>query len=79
MKQHLFVRIMNVVEEHDDYFIQKRNATGTLGLSCLQKVAAAFKMIAYEVLAVAMDDYVRVGVYCSTMFEKVYCCYCQSI
>jgi hypothetical protein len=79
MKQHLFVRIMNVVEEHDDYFIQKRNAAGTLGLSCLQKVAAAFKMIAYEVLAVAMDDYVCVGVYCSTMFEKVYCCCCQSI
>jgi hypothetical protein len=63
MKQHLFVRIMNVVEEHDDYFIQKRNAAGTLGLSCLQKVATAFKMIAYEVLAVAMDDYVCVLLY----------------
>jgi hypothetical protein len=52
---------MNTVEKHDDYFIQKRNATGTLGLSCLQKVAAAFKMIAYGVAADATNDYVRVG------------------
>jgi hypothetical protein len=35
MRRHVFVRIMNMVEEHDDYFIQKRNAAGTLGLSCL--------------------------------------------
>jgi hypothetical protein len=36
MRRHLFIRIMNVVEEHDDYFVQKRNAAGTLGLSYLQ-------------------------------------------
>jgi hypothetical protein len=41
MSRHVFVRIMNAIEEHDDYFIHKRNTTGTLGLSCLQKVAAA--------------------------------------
>jgi hypothetical protein len=42
---------MNDVEEHDDYFVQKRNATSTLRLSCLQKVTTAFKMIAYGVAA----------------------------
>jgi hypothetical protein len=51
---------MNDVEEHDDYFIQKRNVAGTLGLSCLQKVAAAFRMIPYGVAADATDDYVRI-------------------
>jgi hypothetical protein len=51
---------MNVVEEQDDYFDQKRNVAGVLGLSCLQKVVAAFKMIAYGVPAYAMDDYVHV-------------------
>jgi hypothetical protein len=61
MRRHLFVRIMNVVEEHDDYFVQKMNAAGTLGLSCLQKVATAFKMIASRVAVDATDDYVRVG------------------
>jgi hypothetical protein len=51
---------MNVVEEYDDYFVQKRNAAGTLGLSYLQKVAAAFKMLAYRVAADAIDNYVCV-------------------
>ena len=57
----MFVRIMNVVEEHNDYFVQKRNAAGTLGLSCLQKLVAAFRMIAYGVAADATDDYVRIS------------------
>jgi hypothetical protein len=61
MRRHLFVHILNAVEEHDDYFVQKRNAYGTLGLSCLQKVVVAFKMITYGVLADATDDYVHVG------------------
>jgi len=52
---------MNAVEEHDDYFVQKRNAASTLGLSCLQKVVAAFRMIAYGVAADATDDYVRIS------------------
>jgi hypothetical protein len=58
MRQHLVVHIMNVVEEYDDYFIQKRNAAGMFGLCCLQKVVTIFKMIAYGVPADAMDDYV---------------------
>jgi hypothetical protein len=61
MRRHLFLRIMNVVEEHDNYFIQKRNAAGVLGLSCLEKVVVAFKMIAYGVPTYATDDYVCVG------------------
>lgn len=61
MRRHVFVRIMNAVEEYDDYFVQKRNAAGTLGLSCLQKVVAAFRMLAYGVAADAMDDYIRIG------------------
>ena len=40
---------------------KKRNATSTLGLSCLHKVVATFRMIAYGVAADAMDDYVRIG------------------
>jgi hypothetical protein len=52
---------MNTVEEHDDYFVQKRNATDVLGLYCLQKVAATFKMIPYGVSADVAYDYVRVG------------------
>jgi hypothetical protein len=52
---------MNVVEQHSDYFMQKRNAAGVLGLSCLQKVVAAFRILAYEVSADALDEYIRIG------------------
>jgi hypothetical protein len=52
---------MNAIEEHDDYFVQKRNAAGILGLSCLQKVVATFWMIAYGVTADATDNYIRIG------------------
>ena len=61
MRRPVFLRIMNVVEEHDDYFVQKRNAAGVLGLSCLQKVVAAFRMLAYGVPADALDEYIRIG------------------
>ena len=40
---------------------KKRNAAGTLGLSSLQKITAAFRMLAYGVATDAMDDYVRIG------------------
>ena len=61
MKRHLFMRIMNAIEERDEYFVQKRNAAGTLGLSCLQKVVAAFRLLAYGVAADALDEYIRIG------------------
>ena len=61
MSRELFLCIMNVVESHDDYFVQKRNAANVLGLSCFQKVTAAFRMLTYEVPADATDEYVHIG------------------
>jgi len=61
MRRPVFLRIMNAVEEHDDYFVQKRNAAGVLGLSCLQKVVVAFRMLAYGVRADALDKYICIG------------------
>jgi hypothetical protein len=61
MRRPVFLRIMNVVEKHDNYFVQKRNAAGVLGLSSLQKVVAAFRMLAYGVPADALDEYIRIG------------------
>ena len=52
---------MHAVEAHDDYFVQKRNAAGKLGLSCLQKVTAAFRMLAYGIPADAMDEKNRIA------------------
>ena len=61
MSRELFLRVMNAVEAHDDYFVQKRNAANVLGLSCFQKVTAAFRMLTYGVPADATDEYVRIG------------------
>ncbi|XP_066308259.1 protein ALP1-like [Miscanthus floridulus] len=61
MSRELFLRIMNAVEAHDEYFVQKRNAANVLGLSCFQKVTAAMRMLTYGVPADATDEYVRIG------------------
>ncbi|XP_062021009.1 uncharacterized protein LOC133737487 [Rosa rugosa] len=61
MKQALFLRIHDAVVAHDNYFVQRRNATGRLGLSSLQKVTAAFRMLAYGVPADYVDEYVQIG------------------
>ena len=51
MSRELFLRIMNAVEAHDEYFVQKRNAANVLGLTCFQKVTAAMRMFTYGVPA----------------------------
>ncbi|KAL6183814.1 hypothetical protein ACLB2K_045224 [Fragaria x ananassa] len=60
MKQALFMRIHDVVVAHDTYFVQRRNVVGRLGLSSLQKVTAAFRMLAYGVPADYVDEYVQI-------------------
>ena len=61
MSRPLFLRIMHAVENHDDYFVQKRNAANILGLSCLQKVTAAFRMLTYGIAGDYTDEYVCIG------------------
>jgi hypothetical protein len=61
MHRPLFCRILSAVEDYDPYFVQTRNCAGTLGLSSLQKITAAFRMLAYGVPADYVDEYVRIG------------------
>ncbi|XP_028102473.1 uncharacterized protein LOC114301711 [Camellia sinensis] len=61
MKRSLFLRIQAAVEAHNPYFLQKRNCAGKLGLSSLQKITVALRMLAYGVAADFMDEYVRIG------------------
>ncbi|XP_030925833.1 uncharacterized protein LOC115952740 [Quercus lobata] len=60
MRRSLFLRILFKVEAHELYFIQKRNAAKKLGLSPLQKMTVALRMLAYGVAADFMDEYVRI-------------------
>ena len=57
----LFLRIKSNLKEKDEYFVQKRNAAGVLGLSSLQKITIALRMLVYGVAAYFTDEYVRIG------------------
>ena len=61
MSRSLFLRIKSNLEEKDEYFVQKRNAAGVLGLSSLQKMTAALRMLAYRVAADFTNEFVRIG------------------
>ncbi|KAK4847971.1 hypothetical protein QYF36_007696 [Acer negundo] len=60
MHRPLFLNILLVVEAYDSYFVQRQNATGINGLSSLQKMTAAIRMLAYGVSAYSVDDYMRI-------------------
>ena len=61
MRCSLFLRILSKVEAHEPYFTQKRNATKKLGLSPLQKMTVALRMLAYGVSADFINEYVRIA------------------
>ena len=41
----LFLRILHTLQHHDHYFVQRRNAANTVGLSGEQKMTAALRML----------------------------------
>jgi hypothetical protein len=45
------------VEAHNLYFKQRIDALGVLSLSCLQKVTAAHRILAYGIPADLTDEY----------------------
>ncbi|XP_042978992.1 uncharacterized protein LOC122309547 [Carya illinoinensis] len=66
MSRLLFLRILNEVESYDPYFVQRRDNArrdnaGRLGLSCMQKITAALRMLAYGVTGDFMDEYIHIG------------------
>ena len=60
MSSRLFLRIANAVEAHNPYFKQRTDALGVLGLSCLQKVTAAHRILAYGIPTDLTDEYLRI-------------------
>ena len=61
MKRSLFLRIQSKIEAHDSYFVQKRNSVKKLGLSSLQKIIVALRMLTYGVSSNLIDKYVQIG------------------
>ena len=60
MGNHVFLCIVEAFSNVDSYFWQKVDVTGKKGLSLLQKCTTTMHMLAYEMSADAVDDYVRI-------------------
>jgi hypothetical protein len=77
MRCSLYLRIAHAVEEHDNYFVQRRNVAGALGFSCIQKVTAASRQLAYAVPTDYVDEYVHIrestSIECLRRFIRVVC------
>ncbi|XP_059635531.1 uncharacterized protein LOC132277701 [Cornus florida] len=61
MRRELFLHILNDVNAYDNYFIQKRDTTGRLGLSSIQKMTTAIRILAYGCAADHCDEYIKIG------------------
>ncbi|XP_020168516.1 uncharacterized protein [Aegilops tauschii subsp. strangulata] len=61
MGKPLFLRIVEGVEAHDDYFKLTRECCGQLSLSTKQKCTTALRMLALGTAADVVDEMVRMG------------------
>ena len=61
MSRPLFLLIVNEVEQYDPYFIQTTDVVGFLGLSSLQKITAAYRVLAYRTPTDFVDEYIKIG------------------
>ncbi|KAH7833749.1 hypothetical protein Vadar_009341 [Vaccinium darrowii] len=60
MAKPLFERILTQLQQHDNYFIQKPDAIRAAGLSGIQKMTAALRMLTYRMPADSVDEYVKI-------------------
>jgi hypothetical protein len=73
MRRDLFLRIVRDVQLVDEDFVQKRDASGKLGLSARQKVIAALRQLAYGSSGDAVDEYLRMGESTARKCMKRFC------
>ncbi|CAL8999807.1 unnamed protein product [Prunus brigantina] len=69
MQPHLFNKVMHDIYNYDEYFVQKKNATGNLGLLPEKKFTALIRMLAYGSFADQVDEIARMGK--STILESL--------
>ncbi|CAL2232277.1 unnamed protein product [Prunus armeniaca] len=69
MQPHLFNKVMHDICNYDDYFVQKKNCAGDLGLLPEQKFTAVIRMLAYGSSADQVDEIARMGK--STILESL--------
>jgi hypothetical protein len=72
MRHPLFLCIVSEVENHEQFFVQGINATGTLGFTTCQKITVAIRMLAYEVTGDYVDEYLRISETTAMMSLKLF-------
>jgi hypothetical protein len=61
MQRHVFLRILNGIQQVDDYFTQRVDATRLAGLGPLQKIYVVVCILAYGLPSKVVDDYIQIG------------------
>ncbi|XP_028094044.1 uncharacterized protein LOC114294129 [Camellia sinensis] len=61
MRRPWYLRILNAIQTHNSYFVQKQDAAHVVGLSPLQKMTSTMRILSYGVTADVIDDYIRIG------------------
>ncbi|KAL9665809.1 hypothetical protein QQ045_000130 [Rhodiola kirilowii] len=61
MRKHVFLRIVGDLSSNDNYFTQRVDAANKEGISPLAKCTTAMRMLAYDVAADAVDEYIKIG------------------
>ncbi|KAL3653755.1 hypothetical protein CASFOL_003436 [Castilleja foliolosa] len=73
MSRRLFLRIFGELQQHDDFFVQRSDAIGAAGLSSIQKMTAALRMLAYGTPADSLDEYVKIGKSTTVASLRAFC------
>ncbi|CAK8570916.1 unnamed protein product [Lathyrus sativus] len=60
MHKHVFLRIVEALGQHDEYFQMMVDVIGRTS-SPLQKCIVVIRMLAYRTFANSVDDYLRIG------------------
>ncbi|XP_062100586.1 uncharacterized protein LOC133806511 [Humulus lupulus] len=61
MRRHVFLRIVQALENHSEYFHMRFDVVDRRGLSPLQKCTASMRMLAYGAPADYVDENVQIG------------------
>ena len=69
MPREVFVRLHNAIVAKDEYFCERRDATGKVGASSFQKLTAALRMLAYGASSDSLDEYYSTGLHGAVLPE----------
>jgi hypothetical protein len=76
MSKPIFLKITESVQNYDDYFIQRPDALGRMGLNPLVKVTAALQMLAYGGAGDCNNEYLQLSKMTSLECMD---CFCNAI